>query len=66
MKIAVIFGLLGSAMLLTGCGALDRTAANWSGYTKVCVEGVSYLQFPSGAVVQVDQQGKVVLCPLKK
>jgi hypothetical protein len=50
------------AALAVGCGAMQRSAANISGYSKVCVDGVSYLQFPSGATVQFDRAGKVVGC----
>lgn len=50
------------ALSLVGCGAAERSIANWTGYSKQCIEGVSYLQFPSGATVQVDQTGKPVTC----
>lgn len=36
--------------------------ASTGSVTKTCVDGVSYLQFHSGATVQYDQSGKVVLC----
>lgn len=51
-----------AALALSGCGAVSRAGANLGGHSKVCVEGVSYLQFPSGAVVQVDRTGKPVPC----
>lgn len=51
------------ALCLAGCGAGSRTVAHLTGWSKVCVEGVSYLQFPSGVTVQYDRAGKVVTCP---
>ena len=49
-------------LALTGCGAVDRVVGSLTGYSKICVEGVSYLQFTSGASVQYDKTGKIVLC----
>ncbi len=58
------FVLVGAlALALGGCeGAWNKMSANWSGYTKICVEGVSYLQFGTGAAVQVDLDGKPIAC----
>lgn len=40
---------------MTGCGAIDRQTSRFPGQpSKVCVDGVTYLQFTSGATVQVD------------
>jgi hypothetical protein len=51
------------AFSLTGCGWFDRKLASVTGgATKTCVDGVTYLQFTSGAVVQVDVNGKPVSC----
>lgn len=48
---------------LAGCGGIDRGIAAWTGgATKACVDGVTYLQFTSGATVQVDRSGKPVAC----
>jgi len=55
--------ILFSMALLTGCGFYKRAiVANISGYDKICVEGVTYLQFPSGVAVQVDLSGKQIPC----
>ncbi len=51
-----------AALLLAGCGAGSRIDANFTGYDKKCVDGVVYLQFPSGATVQVDREGRPVPC----
>ena len=47
---------------IAGCGVVDRAVGGLTGYSKMCVDGVSYLQFTSGASVQYDQTGKVVTC----
>lgn len=49
--------------LISGCGAFERVRAyTLGGGTKTCVDGVTYLQFTSGAAVQVDLNGKPVAC----
>lgn len=49
--------------LIGGCGAVDRGTSYWSGQpSEVCVSGVTYLQFTSGATVKVDREGKPVAC----
>lgn len=60
----VIIGGTAMAIVLslTACGNVNRTAAQWTGYTKVCVDGVTYLQFPSGVVRHSDMQGNVMPC----
>ena len=60
MKI-VLIGL--AALVLTGCGWFDRqVVANVTGYSKICVEGVTYLQFPSGVTPQLTIEGRPVAC----
>lgn len=60
MKIAIAMSI---ALLMTGCGWFDRyVVANTVGYSKTCVEGVTYLQFPSGVATQVNREGKPVAC----
>ena len=52
-----------SALALTGCGWFDRyVVANTVGYSKTCVEGVTYLQFPSGVTPQLNIEGRPVTC----
>ena len=59
MKVlAVILTMLG----LSACGQVDRLEAKLTGYSKVCVDGVTYLQFSSGATAQIDVTGKPVTC----
>jgi len=50
------------AAVLAGCGQTDRTIASWTGYSKTCVDGVTYIQFTSGAARQDDRDGKPVPC----
>ena len=51
------------AATLTGCGWYERkVVANITGYSKICVEGVTYLQFTSGVTPQVNLDGRPVAC----
>ena len=56
----VILSLI--VLTLTGCGDLARNAASLTGYSRICVDGVQYIQFTSGATVQYNAEGKVVVC----
>lgn len=59
MKTALV---IGSLLLLTGCGAWERSVASFSGWSSVCVNGVSYLQFVSGVTVEYTPDGKIKTC----
>lgn len=50
------------AIALTGCGQIGRFEANWTGYSEQCVDGVTYLQFASGATVKYRPDGTVWTC----
>lgn len=54
---AIIF-----SVFLAGCGAADRGLAQLTGSTKVCVDGVTYLQFPSGVTPQYTIDNKLISC----
>ena len=57
MKFTILVVL---ALMLSGCGRLDRWIAGWTGDgVETCVDGVAYLQFTSGVTVKytVDQLG---------
>lgn len=57
----IIFALI--VLSMVGCGQFDRLSSKVTGKpSEVCVDGVSYLQFTSGATVKVDQTGKPVAC----
>jgi len=58
-----LVALLASLLFLPACGYVDRAVVGVSGNaTKTCVDGVTYLQFTSGATVQLDINNKVVAC----
>ena len=59
IRLAAIAALV---LSLTGCGYVNRIDAHVTGYAKQCIDGVSYIQFTSGASVQYDTAGKVVRC----
>ena len=50
------------AASLAACGQVDRATAQLTGFSRICVDQVTYLQFTSGATVQMDQTGKPVPC----
>lgn len=52
-----------AVLLVAGCGKLDQMGSHYTGRpSEVCVGGVTYLQFTSGAAVAVDRDGKPVPC----
>ena len=55
---AIIFIALG----LAACGSVSREVAHYTGHSEMCVDGVKYIQFSSGASVKYDAQGHVVTC----
>lgn len=61
---AILLAILATAVMGTsGCGYIDRKLSGWTGNaSKSCIDGVTYLQFTSGATVQVDRKGVPVPC----
>lgn len=49
-------------IILFGSGAFDRMGAGLTGYTTNCVDGVKYLQLPSGVTVKYNQNGTIATC----
>lgn len=49
-------------LALSGCGTGDRIAANFTGSSTHCVEGVKYIQFTNGASVMYNQDGTIKTC----
>ena len=49
-------------MTLAGCGKFDRGVAKITGSAQVCVDGVLYLQFTSGASVKYNRDGTIATC----
>ncbi len=62
MKISKYLAVVAMVALLSGCGYFERVVGTVTGVSKMCVDGVVYLQFTSGASVQVDPTGKPVAC----
>jgi hypothetical protein len=54
--------LLLVALALAGCGSANRSIAGLSGYANVCVDGVAYLQFPSGVTPKYRPDGSLETC----
>lgn len=59
MKILLMVPII---LALAGCGAFERYTASITGYSRVCVDGVSYLQFTSGATVEYRPDGSIKRC----
>jgi hypothetical protein len=54
--------IMGIIILLTGCGAFSKTMAYLTDYSRYCINGVSYLQFTSGATVEYTKEGNIKTC----
>lgn len=50
------------AALLSGCGAWSHGVAMLTGYDRVCVEGLYYIQMPWGAVLELSADGRPRTC----
>jgi len=57
-----ILAILFLAAPLAACGAVDRFAATATGYSKMCIDGVEYIQFSSGASVAYTPDGAIKTC----
>ncbi len=61
MKRLIVICLASTA--LAGCGWFERkVTANVTGHAVTCIDGVRYLQFPSGVTVQYDRDGRIRTC----
>ena len=50
-------------ILLTGCGAWQRTVSSLTGdASEICMNRVTYYQFTSGSALAVDQKGEPITC----
>lgn len=43
--------VIAATCVLGACGQVDRMGAQLTGYSKICVDDITYLQFASGATV---------------
>lgn len=58
-----VFCLVLIVCAISGCGKIDREMSAITGKpSETCVDGITYLQFTSGACVKVDENGKPVKC----
>lgn len=60
--VAVLLVCWGLLDIFLSTGSAHRKIAEYTGYSAICVDGVKYIQFTSGASVQYDTNGKVVTC----
>jgi hypothetical protein len=60
IKIIALGGIC--VLALAGCGKLNRTLAHYRGWSEICIHGVQYLQFSSGASVEYTPDGHVKNC----
>jgi hypothetical protein len=51
-----------AALTLTACGKMNHAEAVWTGNSTSCVDGVQYIQFPSGVTVKYTRDGKIAGC----
>jgi hypothetical protein len=49
-------------LFISGCGNFDRHVANLTGSSESCIDGVKYIQFPSGASVKYTRDGRIATC----
>ncbi|MDZ4726886.1 MAG: hypothetical protein SH817_12070 [Leptospira sp.] len=50
------------SLLFVGCGTLSRGCAKYFGSDEVCIDGVKYIQFTSGASVKYNPDGTIATC----
>lgn len=62
MKLLTIALLVGVSVTVAGCGMFERFTATTTGWSRQCIDGVSYLQFASGASVEYARDGKIKTC----
>lgn len=48
--------------ILSGCGYVNRGIATFTDYSTICIKGVTYIQFTSGATPMYNIDGKLVGC----
>ena len=51
-----------AALSVAACGQMDRGVANLTGHSEQCIDGVKYVQFPSGATVKYKKDSTVETC----
>lgn len=61
-KFVKFFIIVSIVMILPACGKYERFVATTTGYSTICVNGVQYIQFTSGATVMYNRDGSIVTC----
>lgn len=54
--------LIAAMSVLSACAVGERINTAVTGHTTQCIDGVEYVQFPSGASVGYSPDGKVKAC----
>lgn len=49
-------------LFLSSCGSSSKGIAEITGYSNVCIDGVHYLQFPSGVTPKYSRSGNILNC----
>ena len=61
LGVLVVVSVIG-AILFFSSGYFKRTLAQYTGYSTICVDGVKYIQFISGASVKYTTDGSIEKC----
>ncbi len=59
---AILLILLVTAAAFFGSGYFKRQLAYYAGHSTICVDGVKYVQFVSGASVKYNVDGTIARC----
>jgi uncharacterized protein YceK len=62
MKKLFVILLVMLVICLSGCGYFERLFATTKGYSRMCVDGVEYIQFTSGVTVSYNTNGTIKTC----
>jgi hypothetical protein len=60
LRIFIFAALL--LLFTTSCGQFARFMGSVTGWYRICIENVSYLQFTSGVTVEYTEDGKIKTC----
>jgi hypothetical protein len=61
--LAAVIGIIVLAIYLySSSGWFKQRVAKYTGYSEICVDGVEYIQFISGASVKYNTNGTISLC----
>jgi len=54
-----LFLLVAIALICVSCGTFSKWQAGMTGHTEITIDGVVYLQFPSGVTVKYNSDGTI-------